>query len=271
VAILASCAGFLSNKDEEQLAVVGSHILYREDLDAVIPIELTGADSAAIADNYIRKWATEMLVYENAERYLRNDKRINEKVESYKCGLMIYNYQQHYAEERLDEPSDEDVFAYYNQDSTKYVLDDAIIKGVMISVPVGIRNIEQLRKHIQKLSEKDIEYIEKFSYKNASSYDYFVDRWVKYADLKRKMPLPSSAENVTHGGKNSYEIADSAFVYMLHISDYRAKGEVAPFDYVRETVKAALYKKEKREFLINFEKNIYDEAVKSGKVKIMVR
>ena len=44
-------------------------------------------------------------------------------------------------------------------------------------------------------------------------------------------------------------------------------GDVEPYEYARESLSTIIINKRKSDFIINFEKNVYNNAINKGEVK----
>lgn len=262
----AGCSKFVPDSGRDAAVTVGSDVLYRDEIAAVVPEGTAADDSAAMVRDYVRRWATDAILYDKARRNIKNSGEIDDMVERYRRSLTIYHYLQDFVAERMPDITDSEVEEFYRADSARFVLKDDIVRGVMIAVPLGVAGLDELGSRMRRLGSEDIEYIEKFSYKSAVSYDYFVDRWVNYTTLRKKMPLPEKLSDIT-GRAPFYEVRDSSSVYLIHISDYRLSGTVAPFSYISAKVREVLYNNKKKDFIIEFERSLYDDAVESGEVK----
>ena len=60
---------------------VEGKFLYQDEIDQIIPATASLIDSADIAERYIKKWVTDVLVYENAKRNINKLNDIEKRVE----------------------------------------------------------------------------------------------------------------------------------------------------------------------------------------------
>ena len=66
------------------LVEVAGKFLYQEDLQAALPLSLTPDDSVLFAENYIRNWVEDILLFEKAEDNVRDSEKVKALVESYR-------------------------------------------------------------------------------------------------------------------------------------------------------------------------------------------
>jgi hypothetical protein len=67
---------------------------------------------------------------------------------------------------------------------------------------------------------------------------------------------------------NFYERNDSTTVSMIAINDYRLRGTLAPFEYVRDDIKRMIWNNRRIEFIQSLENGIYNEALQDNGFKI---
>ncbi len=251
----------------QPLIEVEGRFLYQDELNAVIPQGISTADSAALADAFIRNWATNVLLYENAKRNVANEAEIEQMVEEYRKSLTIHYYQQRLVAQRLGDVSDDEVAAFYEAHATQFPLHDNLLRGVFLKVPNSAPNIDKVRRAFKKLDDdQNIQKLEEYSVQHAASYDYFVDTWILLNDLTKRMPLDNIDQKAWLTNNSFYETADSTYTYMLDIVDYKLIGTTAPLEVVNERIRTMLNNQRKMEYIKQFELSLYDDAASSGKI-----
>jgi hypothetical protein len=248
------------------LEVEGKY-LYDDEIQQVIPPNANDTDSVQIADSYVRKWVTDVLIYENAKRNVTNKAEIDELVESYRKSLTIHQYQQKMIEQRLPkEPSEDDLKAFYTQYSDQLVLKTNIVKGLLLIVPKNAPKITNVRSWVQSANTKSLESIEKYSIQNAISYDYFGDKWLDFTEVHKKIPLKIDDPAKFVATNRFVEAADSTNHYFLRIESYKTSGQVEPYEMARKRISVILLNKQKADFITKFEDEIYNDAVNNETV-----
>ncbi len=265
--LFSSCGSKVADGNKSPLLEVEGKFLYYEDIQQIIPPNVNKADSAQIAKSYIRKWVTDVLLYENAKRNITNKSEIDELVESYRKSLTIHQYQQKMIEQRLPkEPSDEELQAFYKKYSSQLLLKENVIKGLLLVVPAKAPQIANVRNWVQSANVKALGNIEKYSIQNAISYDYFGDRWVPFSEVLKKMPIKVENPSSYISSNRFVEVSDSTHRYFLRIIGSRSTGSVEPFEMSRDRIINILLNKMKGEFITKFENELYDDAIKDENV-----
>ena len=145
--VLASCGKTVDHQGKTPLVEVGGTFLYKEDVDAAMPIGLRGKDSARFADDYVRNWVEDILLYQKAEGNIPDNAKIDRQVEAYRRALIVHTYQEELVRQKLgDEISEEEIDAYYRAHEKRFRAEQPYIQGLFVKVPVSERNLNQVRK-----------------------------------------------------------------------------------------------------------------------------
>lgn len=265
--LLTSCVHKTQEVKGKPLLEVEGKFLYPEEVQHVIPPNVSKEDSTEIADSYVKKWVTDVLMYENAKRNLTNKTEIEELVESYRKSLTIHQYQQKLIEQRLPkEPSEEDLKAFYNEYSSQLALKGNIIRGLLLIVPQNAPKLPNVRSWVQSANAKSLENIDKYSIQNAISYDYFGDKWLELSEVLKKIPLKIEDPEKFVSSNSFVETSDSTQHYFLRIQAFRTTGQVEPFEMARKRISVILLNKQKAEFITKFEDELYNDAVNNETV-----
>lgn len=247
---------------------IGGETLYKDELDGIIPKDANMVDSANIADRYIQKWITTLLMYQNAKRNITNLNEIEKMVADYRASLVVHEYEQALVTQRVDtNVTIEEINHFYQHYQTKLKLDKNVIKGVLLITPKDTPQIDNVRKWIKKGDEKSIEKIKEYSLKNAVSFDYFMDEWKVFSEIIKNVPIEITNTREFILNNDFVEITDSTKHYFLSISKAIPKGETQPLDMAKEKITNIILNKKKSDFIINFESSIYKDALKSGDIE----
>ena len=221
--ILLSC-----NKREEVKYVSGKtplveldgNVLYQEDLLQVLPVDISEADSAQFANRYIENWLSELLLYQNAERNVRDDKQIEELVENYRRSLIVHEYQQLLIEQKIEQDiTMQEIETFYNDNKNLFVLEEPILKGLFIKLPLSAPNQNSIMKLYRLRDDESYDEIEKYCIRNAPYYEFFYDYWHSVSDIEILLPsMEVSLQDYLN--KNDFlEIKDDEFLYLLNVSE----------------------------------------------------
>lgn len=250
-------------QSENDLVRVGNKVLTRGELENFMPKDVYGADSALLADAFIKNWVDNQLLYNVAQKNIPDLDDINRKVEQYKQDLIIHQYRMKLVNERLSEDlSDEEVQAYYDAHTSDLLLEEPLYKGVFLKVRKNSPNIASLRKWIRQVTPENLENIEKYVIKHSIGYKYSTDQWLTEGEITPYVLDPLRLQE----GK-PFEVSDEEFYYFYNLTDMRKKGSAMPADYADSFIRETLLKQKASDMLEEQKQELYDKAVSSKNVE----
>ena len=264
--IMSSCSFFTRKYNAGAVAEVNGNFLEMRELNEVTK-GLSGEDSAAVADEFIRQWATEILLYDKARSRV-GDKELDMLVEDYRRSLYAHAYEQYLLNRMPKEIPLALVDSFYQSHANMYVLKEGIVRGLLVIVPKGAPDLEKLKKAMQVINEKNIEAIEKYAYRYATGYELFTDEWKTNNQLLLWLPLGKNDLQKQLKQNSQIILSDSISTYVLQITDIRQAGEPMPLEYARADIESILLRERATTFIIEERERIYDDAVRFKKVKI---
>ena len=259
---LGSCTQAHDHKGKTPLVGVGDNFLYREDLLTALPLNLSSDDSILFAESYIRNWIEDALLFEKAEDNVRDSERVKALVESYRKALVMHAYQEELIKQQLaEEITLAEVENYYEANKSLFVLEKPMVKGVFIKVPLRSSGLGDVRRWYKKNTQDAIEKLEKYSLRNAVTYDYFYDQWRPLEEIEAMIPVKNwdTESNYLKQNRN-VELKDTAFHYFLHIEEYQGKGEQKPLDFAQEEIKEILINLKRVDFVNRVKDDLYRQA-----------
>ena len=78
------CKTKVADNERTPILEVEGRFLYLDQVLDIIPPDINKKDSTQIAESYIRKWVTDVLLYENAKRNVTNKNEIELLIEDYR-------------------------------------------------------------------------------------------------------------------------------------------------------------------------------------------
>ena len=266
--LLNGCAAYEKKAQSGAAVELNGNYLYRSVLDS-LTLGLSSEDSLRVTQQYIRQWAQDILVYDESQKWRveRGEWRegIEQMVEDYRRTLYVQAYEDRLADRRMSKTiMDSTVNSYYSQMPDRFQLDESIMKGMLLVVPADAPTINKLR---QWMASNSLDKIEKYVYQNASGYELFEDQWKTTTEVMRRMPVERNVFEAKLKAGNQIEIADSAKVYLLQVTDKRMRGEAMPIEYARPEIEKIVLNGRKVEFLRKERERLYNEAIQEGKIK----
>lgn len=267
-AAMTGCGQEHNHKGKTPLVEVSGEFLYKEDLQAALPLNISKDDSVLFAEHYIRNWIEDALLFDKAEGNIPDNDKISKLVENYRRALIMHTYQEELVNQKLaNDISEEEINAYYEKNKELFRLDNPLVKGLFIKVPLSSPDLGNVWVWYRKNNQDVIEKLEKYSLRNAVSYDYFYDRWTSVPDVAAKIPLKVLDTDANYLDKNrNVEVKDTAFCYFLHIEDFLGKDKQKPLDFARDEIKEILINLKRVEFINKVKEDLYQRASDRNKI-----
>lgn len=265
---LGGCTQKHDHKGKTPLVEVSGKFLYQEDLQAALPLNLLPDDSVLFAEHYIRNWVEDALLFEKAEDNVRDGEKVKALVESYRKALVMHTYQEELIKQRLaEEITPSEVADYYESNKSLFVLEKPMVKGLFIKVPLQSSGLADVRRWYKRNSRDVIEKLEKYSLRNAVTYDYFYDQWRPLEEIEAMIPTKKWESGSNYLAQNrNVELKDTAFYYFLHIEDFLGKGERQPLDFAQEAIKEILINLKRVDFINRVKDDLYRQASDDNRI-----
>lgn len=268
--LVQSCALFRKDAQEEPVARVFETYLYPSDLEKVIPSGANPEDSALFAKRYTETWVKDLLMQHRAEQALTEEQMdFKSQIEEYHRSLLIYTYRQKLLQQKMDTVVNEsEIQAYYQENSKNFVLNQNVIKGTFIKVPLSAPDLDQLSRWSWSNREQDLDQMEKYCITYAEKYSDFNDTWVDFISIKDQLPVRISDPVRYLNSYRNINTSDSMFRYLVHISEFLTVGEVAPLEMVNEDITNIILNKRKISFIKDLEHRVYTDGVARNQFEI---
>lgn len=268
--MVQGCSLFVKNDLEEPVARVFENYLYPSDLEKVIPSGTNRQDSMLLAKRYTETWVKDKLMQHRAEESLSEEQMdFQTQIEEYHRSLLIYTYRQNLLQQKMDTlVSEREINSYYEENSKNFVLNQNVIKGTFIKVPLSAPNQDQLRRWSWNNREQDLDQLEKYCLSYAEKYSDFNDTWVDFSSIREQLPRRISNPVRYLNSYRNIEHSDSLFRYLVHISDHLTEGEVAPVEMVSDDITNIILNKRKIKFIKDLEHRVYTDGVSRNQFEI---
>ena len=262
---------FIENKPDQVLARLGDDFFYESDLMDVLPTGFSYEDSIIFVKNRINNWAKEKLLFNKALVNLGDKKQENLKqlIESYKNELFSYSYQEMIVKSSMDTfVSEKSIREYYNLNKLNFKLNQEIIHARYLKINNENYNLKDVIKRFRRFKESDKLFLDSISLQ-FSSYYFNDSMWINKEVFFNKLPEINDRlkQNIVKN-KLFYRLQDSLELYLINIKDFRIKNDVAPFNYIKSTLKQVLLNKKKLEFISKFEKELIEDALQQNEYEL---
>ena len=268
---LVSCraiSSFLGNDDI--VAQVGKEKLYKSEVDALIPKDMSPEDSAMLVNRYINSWAADRVYLKIAEEQLSKSERdVTKELEDYRKSLLKYRYEQLYVNERLDTAvSIDHIEEYYQAHQDKFVLDRPVVKARFLNIAGDSPVLKQLRKRMSSSDANELVEADSLAFSSAVKFTTWSDSWIDIAVIAREYSMDYT-DLLSKMSKGWIENVDTTgYVKLTYISAMTQKGKIAPLEYCQEDIKNVIISSRRQEILVNLEQDLLKDARENGEFVI---
>ncbi|TQD38629.1 peptidyl-prolyl cis-trans isomerase [Haloflavibacter putidus] len=271
VFVLSGCEWFQKKEIGEPIARVNETFLYKEDLEGLIPENLSKEDSLLRVNNYIRRWATEQVFMSQAKINLpkQQQEEFEDLVQAYRKELFIEAYKDIVINQQIDTAVNPlDIEKYYQSNRANFKLNQKLVKLRYLYVDQDFPDLKELKERLDRFDTDDKQYLENqtLSYKAAALNDSV---WVTARSIYEEIkPLKDTVNELLLKKGKFLQLNDSTNVYLVKVKDVLLRNEEAPLEYVKPTIKQILLNRRKLELSKKLEKEITEDALKHERFEI---
>jgi hypothetical protein len=269
--LLFSCNYFKPEAKPQAIARVNDNYLYKEDIKDLVPKGTSKADSILIVRNFIDRWASRKLLIEKAEVNLSAQQKaqFDELIKQYKVDLYTKAYLEEIVKQTVDTVvSDEELKSYYEANKENFRTNGILVRLRYINLAKDNPKYETIKSKFFDYRKSDRKFWETYALQ-LKSFAFNDSVWVDMNQVYGKLPFinPDNRDEYIVSGK-SIQKADSLDMYLVKIRNVIDRNQVAPYDYLKPTLKEVLLNKKKLELIKKFEKEITDDAIKDQDYEI---
>lgn len=267
ISLLFIGCDFIEKKPDQVLARLGDDFFYKSDLNIVLPTGLSKEDSIIFVKNHINNWAKRKILFNKALVNLGDKKQesLKQLIESYKNELFSYAYQEKIVKSSIDTfISENSIKDYYNKNKLNFKLNQEIVNARYLKINSENYNLKDVINRFRRFKKSDKIFLDSISLQ-FSSYYFNDSLWINKEVFFNKLPEINDRlkQNIVKN-KLFYRIQDSLELYLINIKDYKLKNDIAPFDFIKSTLKQVLLNKKKLEFISKFEKELIEDALQQN-------
>lgn len=269
--LLASCDFFKREAKPEALARVNDSYLYKDAIKDLVPTGTSKEDSVAIVRNYIDRWASQELLISAAEINIGEDKKaaFDKLIEQYKIDLYTKAYIEDIVKSTVDTVvADAELEVFYKENKENFRTNGSLIRLRYIQLLKDNPNLQTIKSKFFDFRKSDQKFWETYAlqFKN---YAFNDSVWVDMSQVYSLLPFinPDNRDQYISPGKST-QYPDGPNMYLVKVVNVIDRNQVAPFEYLKPTLKEVILNKRKLELIKKFEKDITDDAIKDNKYEI---
>ncbi len=256
--------------DDEVVAKVGKEMLYRSEVEALIPEGTSSGDSLRLAMQYINVWAADIVFMDIAQDQLsKTEKDVSKELESYRRSLLKYRYEQKYINERLDTAVTQDeITEYYNEHLENFTLKRPIVKARYLKTFPTSPDLRQLKALMSSGEEDALWEAENLAASTGDIFTGYGDRWIEITSLARDMGMEE--DKLSAAGRDKFvEFKDAGgMLNVAYILDLIDAGQPAPEEFCSTDIIDMIISTRKRKLGSSLEQELLTSARDKGKFVI---
>ena len=269
-ALLYACREEVSYVDRaavtrDALATIGDTHLYKDEVDIVYAQQGRGIDSASFVQDYVQRWAVDVLFHEKAKENVASTAEIDRMVEKYRESLIQNLYQDRLITQQLVPTiTAEEVREFYEKELSLFELTEPYVKGFYVKLPYKNSKIRDVRNRCLRRGQDDLEELERLCSENGYEYQFFMEEWLPFVDLAHKTPLTEQQLMDRLLRKEIIEFTEGKFTYFVCADSILKRNDIKPIEMVSDEIKELLINSKKARFIKQMKRSLYEEALKSG-------
>lgn len=271
IMMLYSCNYFNPVTKPHAIARVEDSYLFIEELKDLVPPGTSKQDSTNIVRNYIDRWASQKLLIHAAEINISNKKKesFDHLIKQYKIDLYTKAYIEDVVKSTVDTViSLQEMKQYYNDNKENFKTNGTLLRLRYINLKKDNPKYETIKSKFFDFRNTDKRFWDTYvlQFKNFALNDSV---WVEMSQIYSKLPFinPDNKESFISSGK-TIQHPEGTDMYLVKINAVIDKNEIAPFDYLKPTLREVLLNRRKLELIKKFEKEITDDAIKDQKYEV---
>jgi len=265
-ALLSAC----NNEKPKPVARSFDQFLYPKDLKGVVPAGVTGDDSTQLVRAYIEQWLRQQALLYHAQRNVTiNTERLNKQVETYKNGLIVYEYEQALVNQKLDTVvTDDEIKQYYDNRPELFILQQPIFKRSFIRLRTDAPELERVKRLLVSPDFEEQDLLTKYCAMYASDYALLDTSWHYVDDLVKEIPL-ARIDEADYGQKGRiFEIIENNELYLIILHDSKLREARSPLPLVRGQIRNLILNKRKIDLIDRMQRSIVADAREKNNIEI---
>lgn len=258
-------------KSDPVVAQVYQYKLYASEVRQGMPVGLSQEDSLTLVRDFIDTWVKEKLVLHEAEKKLSpQEKNFDKEMMEYRNSLLINRYYDKLwirdtASERI---SEQEISDFVRSFDSRYTVDKEIVRVNYVKLPANSTLLDPVKSLLFD-ERKRVEEKETLVAMLGDTIEYLLDdeAWLYLDDLQNEVAFEIDAQTAFgKGEKVRIEKEVGGQVVLLVILDYRSQRSVNETKEERAAAGMLLSNQRKTQFINQYVQELYDKAVKEGKV-----
>jgi hypothetical protein len=268
---LGSCQLFSVQEESEVLASINTHQLYKSDLVAALPSQITKNDSAIFAQSFIEKWATDKILIDRAKLNLPKSQQsyFDSLAKDYRDELLKKAYLNAVVEKQAKAQIDSiEIANYYEQNKLNFKLNESLLQIRYIVLKQDIQGFKAIKKAFIRFDEPDKKQLANQSLEFKSLY-LNDSTWVRSIDIEKELkPYIENFDLELFNRKGFVEKNIKDTFVLIYLKNKLSRNDQAPLSYIKPTIRQILLNKKKLQVSQQIQQELKNDAIQNNEFKI---
>lgn len=260
-----SCNGLLDkSKDPNLVAEAYGKKLYIQEIVSGIGNFNNPIDSQIAATRFIDEWLIDLILFEEAQKKLKDKKRLQKLIQDYERSLYISELENRIVKNLLDTVvAQEAIDTFYLKHSEDFKLSEPIVRLLLIRLD-SVRDTSTLKN---LWTTEDLPALKIYVEKSQGLAFLDPQEWQYISDLRSISPERLFAKiSLNRPGEYALEQNDQHFyLKVLEIID---QNDLPPMEFVKERIKLRILQDRIKALLKSHKSELFNEKIQSKEIKI---
>ena len=271
--LVTSCeflGGSSPKKNSKVVARVYDAKLHQEDMQGLFPENLSYEDSIVLTRNFINSWAKQQLLFRKSKVNMPTENNAMEAlVAKYRQDLFINTFKEALIKQKLDTVVlKEQLLSYYESNKESFKLNEVLIQFKFVKISKKQKDRNRWKRLLRSNKPADLQLLAE---SEAQFQDSFLNDsvWVSYKKVAEELPILGGLKVPSWVRPDAFfQKSDSEGLYYIHIKELRTKNEIAPLEYIEETLQEMILHQRKLKLVHTIEDVLVDDAIKNKQFEI---
>ncbi len=255
--------------NDNVIAKAYDQVLYKDDLEGMIPAGSSAKDSVNIIADYVNTWLRKQAVIHKAEENLPDEKKnVEKQLNDYRNSLITHAYEEELVSQKLDTVVlKEEIEKFYNANQSNFELKDNIIKVLYLKLSRKSPKIDKAKQWYKSDNAKDRKLLEDYCHQYAFNYYLDDQSWLLFDDLLKEIPIKTYDKEQFLKNNRFIELEDSSNVYLVNIKGFRIRNSISPLSFEADNIRNMIINERKLKLIEEMERQAYEDAKKKGEIE----
>jgi len=264
---IMSCNGILdSSKDPNLVAEAYGKRLYSQEVVAGIGDFSNPVDSQFAASRFIDNWLIDLILFEEAQKKVRDKKRIQNLIQDYEKSIYISELENSIVENMLDTVvAQEAIDTFFAKHSEDFKLSEPIARMLLIKVDSQY-DTDTLRN---LWTTEDLPALKIYAENSQGLAFLDPQEWQYISDLRSLTPESLFAK-ISLNRPGEYTLAENDQHFYLKVLEIIDQNDLPPMEFVKERIKLRILQDRIKALLKSHKSEVFNEKIQSKEIKIYV-